>query len=144
MPGVGIGIIILNEKGQVLLILRNSEANKARSDMRLEGTWTLPAGKVKSYETLFMAAKRKAKEEVDLNIDDLEVVSIADDMNEYASFLTLGVLVRMWDGHVSLGSSLEHVDYKFFDLDDLPSNLCSPSAKIIRNYQNKILYMEEK
>jgi len=46
-PGVGVGIIILNSFHEVLLLLRNSDAIKADSLMRLEGTWTLPAGKVK-------------------------------------------------------------------------------------------------
>ena len=44
MPGVGVGIIILNEIKQVLLILRNSDAALADSALHLEGTWTLPAG----------------------------------------------------------------------------------------------------
>ena len=52
MPGVGLGVIILNELGEVLLLLRNSESEKALSNMHLEGTWTLPAGKVKYGETL--------------------------------------------------------------------------------------------
>lgn len=59
MPGVGLGIIILNEENKVLLILRNDDAKLADSDMRLEGTWTLPAGKIKTNETIFEAAKEK-------------------------------------------------------------------------------------
>ena len=58
MPGVGLGVIFLNELNQVLLILRNENPEFALSDMRLEGTWTLPAGKVKNGETLIEAAKR--------------------------------------------------------------------------------------
>lgn len=143
MPGVGVGIIILNELNQVLLILRNEDALKASSDMRLEGTWTLPAGKVKTGETIFAAAKRKAMCEVNLDIDDLHVVSLADDINEYAHFLTVGVIARMWNGEVSLGKTLEHVDYRFFDMNDLPNNLCNPSKKIIDNYINSTIYKED-
>ncbi len=61
MPGVGLGVILLNENSQVLLLLRNDDAIKADSDMRLEGTRALPAGKVKYGETLIEAAKRKVK-----------------------------------------------------------------------------------
>lgn len=142
MPGVGIGVIILNEKNQVLLILRNEDKDKALSDMRLEGTWTLPAGKVKIGETIFDAAKRKSKAEVNLEVDNLEVVSLNDDINEYAHFLTVGVLARMYDGDISLGDTEEHVDYGFFDLDKLPTNLCNPSKVILRNYLNKNIYEE--
>jgi len=42
----GIGVLVLNEKKEVLLLLRNSNPIKAASDMHLEGTYTLPSGKV--------------------------------------------------------------------------------------------------
>ena len=142
MPGVGLGVIILNENNQVLLILRNDDPDKALSDMRLEGTWTLPAGKVKNGEKLFEAATRKAKQEVNLDISDLEIVSIADDINEFAHFVTIGILARMYKGNIDLGKTEEHVDYGFFDLDILPENLCLPSQKIIDNYLNKTIYSE--
>lgn len=142
MPGVGVGVIILNDLNQVLLILRNEDKDKALSDMRLEGTWTLPAGKVKLNETIFDAAKRKALSEVNLTVDELSVVSLNDDINEFAHFLTVGVLARMWTGEVSLGDTMEHVDYAFFDFDKLPSNLCGPSKVIINNYRNNRIYEE--
>lgn len=144
MPGVGIGIIILNELKEVLLILRNDDAKKADSDMRLEGTWTLPAGKVKMGETLYDAARRKVKAEVNLDADNFDVVSIADDINEYAHFLTVGVMANEWSGDISLGDTEEHVDYGFFAMDNLPENLCEPSKKILRNYQEKTIYKEDK
>ena len=50
MPGVGIGVMLFNENNEVLLLLRNANPDKAKSDMHLEGTWTLPAGKVKYGE----------------------------------------------------------------------------------------------
>lgn len=143
-PGVGLGIIILNELKEVLLILRNDDAQKADSDMRLEGTWTLPAGKVKYGETLFEAAKRKAMAEVNLEVDGLNVVSLANDINEYAHFLTVGLIANTWKGEISLGDTEEHVDFGFFAMDNLPKNLCEPSKKILRNYQDEQLYKEEK
>ena len=113
LPGVGIGIVILNDENQVLLILRNEDPNKALSDMRLEGTWTLPAGKVKVGETIFEAAVRKAKQEVNLDISNLKLISVADDINEYAHFVTLGVLARMYNGDIDLDNTEEHIDYGF-------------------------------
>ena len=142
MPGVGIGIIIFNEDGKVLLIKRNDDANLADSDMRLEGTWTLPAGKVMLGETIFEAAKRKALSEVNLKIDDLSIVSIADDINEHAHFVTFGVFAEKCSGIVDLGTTQEHIDYKYYGLDELPENLCEPSKKILRNYLNKEMYIE--
>ncbi len=143
MHGVGIGIMILNDKGEVLLILRNSDPKLANSIMRLEGSWTLPAGVVHNNETLYSAAKRKAKQEVNLQIDGIKVISVADDINTYAHFLTIGVIADSYNGEINLGDTKEHVDYKFFDLDNLPSNLCEPSKKIIKNYRNNRIYEGE-
>lgn len=142
MPGVGLGVMLFNEEGKILLIKRNDDATKAASDMHLEGTWTLPAGKIKYGETIFEAAKRKAMQEVNLSIDDLSIISIADDINEYAHFITLGILARMWSGEVNLGDSEEQVEYDWFDINDLPINLCEPSKKIIDNYLSNTIYKE--
>jgi len=134
MPGIGIGVIIFNDRNEVLLILRNSDTILADSDMRLEGTWTLPAGKVKYGITLEESVKNKVLKEVNLEVDELELVSVNDDINEFAHFLTLGFVAGHAHGNISLGDTLEHIDYKYFPLDKLPVNLCEPSKKIIKNY----------
>ena len=140
MPGVGLGVIIFNSNNDILLILRNSDKVKADSDMRLEGTWTLPAGKIKYGETLVDAAKRKVKEETNLMIDDLEVISIADDINKYAHFVTIGLIAHKVMGEINLGDTEEHIDYNYFNIEKLPENLCEPSQKIIHNYKIQKIY----
>ena len=142
MPGVGIGIMILNDKDEALFILRNSNNDLAKSDMHLEGEWTFPAGKVKYGETLFEAAKRKVKTEVNLDIDDLEVISIADDINEYAHFLTIGIIARSYKGKIGI-DNVEHVDYTFYKLDKIPENTCFPTKRIINNYLNNKIYNDK-
>lgn len=144
MPGVGLGVLIFNDENKVLLILRNEDEKLADSAMRLEGTWTLPAGKVKKNETIFEAAIRKAFQEVNLEISNLEIVSIADDINEYDHFVTFGILAHNHSGEISLGDTQEHVAYDYYSLDELPDNLCDPSRKIIDNYLSKRLYKEER
>lgn len=136
---VGIGIMIKNVQEEILLIKRNVDPKLAKSDMHLEGTWTLPAGKIKYGETLIEAAKRKVKEEVNLEVNSLKIISIADDINEHAHFLTIGLYTESFSGDIDLGNTEEHTEYKFFRMCDLPQNLCEPSQKIIKNYlENKI------
>ncbi len=140
MPGVGVGVIILNSRNEVLLLLRNQNPDKALSDMHLEGTWTLPAGKVKKWETLQETAIRKVKEETDLEVKNLQIISIADDINEYAHFVTVGLIAEESLGTVDLKGSQEQVDYGYFPLDKLPKNTCPPTLKIIDNYKHKQIY----
>lgn len=59
--GIGVGVLILKDN-KILLGLRNSDEKIADSDMHLEGTWTLPSGKVKFGETFEQAGIRKVKE----------------------------------------------------------------------------------
>ena len=83
MPGVGIGVMVLDSDGKVLLILRNSNPDLAKSDMHLEGTWTLPAGKVGYGKTIIDAAKRKVKEEVNLTIENVKVIGDIPEGTKY-------------------------------------------------------------
>lgn len=143
--GIGVGILIFNEKQEILLLLRNSDRKKADSDMRLEGTYTLPSGKVLYGETFEEAAIRKLKEETNLitTKDDLEVISLSNDINDYAHYVTIGLIAKNYKGKVVLKDSDEFVSYQFFDLHHLPDTICLPSLKIIQNYNNKILYNDK-
>ena len=143
--GVGIGILIFNSNKEILLLLRNSDAKKADSNMRLEGTYTLPSGNINYNESFEDAAIRKTKEESNLDIkkEDLNLVSIVDDKNEYAHYVTIGMIANKYSGEVMLKDSEEFVSYDWFDIDNLPSNLCEPSRKIIKNYLNNRIYNKE-
>ncbi len=143
--GIGVGIIILNEKNEVLLLLRNNNPEKADSDMRLEGTYTLPSGKVLYGETFEEAGVRKVKDEVNLIVSelDLEVVSLSNDINNYAHYATIGLLARHYSGEVHLKKSEEFESYGWYRLNQLPSNLCFPSKKIIKNYLEKRIYNDK-
>ncbi len=136
--GIGVGVIILNSDNEVLLLLRNEDAVLADSDMHLEGTYTLPSGKVNINET----AIRKVKEETNLDIldGDLKIISIEDDINRYAHYVTVGFVAKNYAGTFKLKDSGEFVNYGWFSINNLPDNLCNPSKKIIKHYLSKEIY----
>lgn len=101
--GVGVGILLFDEKGKILLILRNSDKKLADSDMRLEGTYTLPSGKLLYGESFEDACCRKLQEEVGLVVkeENLRIISISTDINRYAHFVTIGMLAEKYSGQVT-------------------------------------------
>lgn len=143
--GIGVGVMILNEKNQLLLGLRNDDPEKADSELHLEGTWTMPGGKVEFGESFEEAGKREVKEEtnLDVNIEDLEVISFTNDRNEHAQFVTAGMIARKYSGEVRTMEPDEIVKWNWFELNNLPKNMYFPSEKLLKNYINNTMYNKD-
>ena len=137
--GIGVGVILLNNNGQVLLLLRNSDYKIADSDMRYEGQYTLPAGKVKFGEEFEDAGIRKVKQETNLEV---KVICLLNDYNENAHYATIGLLANKFSGSIDLGNTKEHVSYIWADINNLPKNLCKSSLDIISRYKENTFYKE--
>ncbi len=140
--GIGVGVLILKDN-KILLGLRNSDEKIADSDMHLEGTWTLPSGKVKFGETFEQAGIRKVKEECNLDIKKIKVICFQNDVNEFAHYATIGLVALEYSGEIEVIKTNELVRFDWFDIRNLPENLCFPSRKIIDKYQKDVFYEEE-
>ena len=138
--GIGVGVILLNNNGQVLLLLRNSDYKIADSDMRYEGQYTLPAGKVKFGEEFEDAGIRKVKQETNLEVTEIKVICLLNDYNENAHYATIGLLANKFSGSIDLGNTKEHVSYIWADINNLPKNLCKSSLDIISRYKENTFY----
>lgn len=138
--GIGVGVMLLKDNC-VLLGLRHSDPTIADSDMRLEGTWTLPSGKVRFGESFEDAGKRKVKEECNLDIHSLHVICVQNDVNEFAHYATIGLLADSFSGDIVPIHTQELIRFDWFPLSDLPENLCFPSQKILQAYQEKKFYL---
>ena len=125
--GIGVGIIIKNKEDKILMLLRNDDAKKADSDMRLEGTWTLPSGKVKFGETIEEAGIRKTKQECNLDVSKIKVMCVQNDVNKYAQFATFGLIAEEYSGTIKLPKTDELIKYDWFDVNDMPENTCIPT-----------------
>jgi len=86
-PRVGIGVMIQNKKGEILLGLRKGSHGV--------GEWSFPGGHLEMGETVFETAKRETKEEAGLDINKFELISVADEMRYLESdgkhYLNIGV-----------------------------------------------------
>ena len=138
-PGVGVGVMII-KNNKILLGLRNPDKIKASSELQGQGTWTMPGGKVEFMEKLVDAAKRELEEETGLKATKLDILCISDDMTDTAHYVTIGFIVREFTGEVKTMEPETILEWKWFDLENLPDNLYAPSQKCIEKYKKGIIY----
>jgi 8-oxo-dGTP diphosphatase len=69
-PTVGVGVVILNEADEVLLVQRGTEPNI--------GMWTIPGGRQKPGETLIETARREIYEETGVQISIPKLIDVVD------------------------------------------------------------------
>lgn len=113
---------------------------KASSELQGQGTWTMPGGKVKFMETLVNAAKRELEEETNLKATKLDFLCISDDMADTAHYVTVGFIVREYNGELKTMEPETILEWQWFDLDELPKNLYKPSQKCIEKYKKGLIY----
>lgn len=131
--GAGFGVI-LERKGRILLGKRHPDPDKADSAFRSSGVWCLPGGKLDWGESLEDGAIREVKEETSIIIKNPEVISVHNCMNKYAHFVTVGLIAKKWIGKAKIMEPDEIVEWRWFNLDNLPTPRYFPSFEVIENY----------
>ena len=134
---VGIGVMILNENK--ILLGHRGKNKKDTGGIYEVDCWTLPGGKQEYNETFLDGAKREVKEETNLDIEDLELFGAADDIQPDRHYITMHVIAKKHNGEPQVMEPAKEDEWKWFDLDNLPKNLYSPSKKFIESYKNKSL-----
>jgi 8-oxo-dGTP diphosphatase len=138
--GVGFGVMLMKE-GKILLGRRHVDPAKADSELHGEGTWTMPGGKLEFGESFEEGAKREVYEETGLRLHDAKVLCVNNDKNEHAHFVTIGLFSETFSGEPKVTEPDEITEWRWFGLDNLPTPLFFPSAKILENYRKKLFYI---
>jgi mutator protein MutT len=138
--GAGLGVILINE-GKILLGMRHPDPDKADSAFRSAGEWCLPGGKLDFGETLEEGAIREVKEETGITIKNPRVISVHNCKNEHAHFLTAGLVAEKWEGEATVMEPDEIIDWKWFDINNLPFPRYFPSFLVIDNYLKNKFYI---
>ncbi len=131
---VGVGVLIIsNDK----VLLGHRVSNYEDTGGIHEGdSWTCPGGKQEYNETIVECAIRETLEETNLDISDIKVFNAEDDISVDRHFITIHVIANSFRGELKVMEPDKIDEWKWFDLDNLPNNLYSPSRKEIEAFKN--------
>ena len=122
-PAVGVAVIVLDDRGRVLLGRRSRGA--------LRGAWCIPCGYVEYDEDVREAARREFREETGLEVVLGEVFAVHSNFHNPAMH-TVGVWFR---GRAAAGGEPRAADdldqVRYFPLDDLPEAIAFPTDRIV-------------
>ena len=101
------------------------------------GSWTFLGGKQEYDETIFEGAIREVKEETNLDISNLEIFNATDDIQPNKHYITIQIIANKCEGELKNLEPTKHSEWKWFDLNNLPENLYTPTKKFIEKYLEK-------
>ena len=134
---IGIGVMI--KDGNKILLGHRVRKGTDTGGIYEPDSWCLPGGKQEYDETIFECAAREVKEETDLDIGEMEVFGAIDDIQPDRHFITIHVIANKFAGEAKVMEIDKQDEWKWFDLDELPENLYSPSEKFISNYKKSCI-----
>ena len=122
----GVGVWMFNPKGQVLMGLRLSKHGF--------NTWSAPGGKPEKNETLIETAVRETWEETGIAISPrmLKYVAKTDDVFSDSHYITTHYRVDNVSVIPSVVERDKCKEWKWFDLNKLPSNLFLPAQNLFK------------
>ncbi len=127
---VGCGVLITNEKDQVLL--------QKRSDT---GEWCIPGGAMELGESFLETAQREIYEEVGIKVENLKLFGIYSGEERLIRYpnkdvvYSLGIIFTAdsYTGEIS-DEDEEVLEHCFFDREQIPKELFSPDARGILDW----------
>ena len=124
---VGTAVVLMDADKKILL--------GKRKGILGDGDWGLPGGHVKLGESLYECAKREVHEEVGVDIKDmglLDVTEMVDTGLDY-QLVEIGYACNKWEGIVKLKEHKYCSEWKFFDIDRLPTNIFQAHKPFVDN-----------
>lgn len=135
MPRVGLGVIIVNPDGRVLVGKRkNSHAPY----------YSIPGGQLEPGETFEASAIREVKEETNLDIQDPKVIAVTNNLETYRQegvhYISIILLVKNFSGELKIMEPEKCAEWLWVDPKNLPLPHFDASRMAIDCYLEKKFY----
>lgn len=127
-PLVGVGVLLFNEKNQVLLGVRKSKLGFGR--------WGIPGGHLEFGETFESCAIRELLEETGLIIANPVFVAVTNNFFEDTQTHYVSIFMRAFFPEKQELQNKEPdkiVSWEWFDWNDLPENILLPMQTLREN-----------
>ena len=134
LMGTGCGVIIENDKGEILLQKR-----------RDNGCWAILGGGMEIGETFIEAAKREVYEEAGIEIDELKLFGIYSGEDGIITYpngdicCVTGIVFKtnVYRGEIH-NNTEEALEHRFFDKKSLPDNINKYDKRVIIDWTKNI------
>ena len=128
--GVGCGPLIINEKGEALLLKRGPRSKNEA------GYWTLPGGTVEFDESVEEAICRETKEEVGVPIELLHPLNCTDHQipAERQHWVSVHYVAKIISGEPKIMEPEKTSDMCWFKLTEMPSPMSQAASESIQDY----------
>lgn len=114
-PRVGVGVIIINDKGQVLIGKRQGSHAPY---------FSIPGGHLEAGETFEHAAIKEIKEETDLDIVDPQVICITNNLRTYKlegkHYISIILLAKKYSGELKIMEPEKCESWQWVNPKELP------------------------
>lgn len=130
-PTVGVGVLLVDKRGRVLLTLRKRPTEA--------GCWSIVGGKLDYFESLEKCAVREALEEVGVKIAIEGLLCVTDHClpKEGQHWVAPAYLGRILSGKASNREPEKTEEVRWFQRSQLPENLTITARNAITAYQRR-------
>ena len=135
---IKVGLCCIIKKEEQVLLGHRSINRLDTGGIHEPDTWTLPGGKQEYNETVIEGIIREVKEETNLDISDIELLSVNDDIQSDRHYVTITFIANKCSGILKCMEPTKEDEWRFFDVGKLPDNIYSPSKKSLNDYKLKL------
>ncbi len=125
-PKIGIGVWIMNKKGQALMMKRQGSHGS--------GTWAPPGGKLEMGELFLDCVKREVKEEANIKVSGVEFVSVTNDIfSADKHYVTVYVKAKKWSGTPKIMEPKKCSEIGWHNIHNLPGPQFLPVKQLFKS-----------